>query len=171
MAATNDFRDYAFEPTRIDAAGRNVAQHVYWKLYALENLVRVMVHSILSAEVKPLDWWVVAVAGKIKGDVTYRKSEYATRPAGSKPGNHDIYYVFLPDLTKIITANSHLFRPLIPDIDAWVVRMEQVRLPRNIVCHMNWPNKADRQLISVLYTDLQRLLDRLAASGMALSIP
>jgi hypothetical protein len=74
-------------------------------------------------------------------------------------------------LSKIITANSHLFRPVIPDIDQWIARLEQVRLPRNIVGHMNWPHKTDRQRINVVHADLQQLVQQLAASGTGLSIP
>jgi hypothetical protein len=32
MPATNDFRGYVFDPVRVDAAGKNVGQRVYWKL-------------------------------------------------------------------------------------------------------------------------------------------
>jgi len=45
------------------------------------------------------------------------------------------------------------------------------RLPRNIVGHMNWPHKTDRQRIDVVHADLQQLLQSLVASGTSLSIP
>jgi hypothetical protein len=170
VPATNDFRTYPFHPDRLNAAGKNVGQKVYWKLYAIENLVRVLAHSVLTAQVGP-NWWDVAVDRDIQGGVKRRRADYTNRPWHSTPGKHEVYYAFLSDLNRIITANSHLFRPLIPDIDQWVARIEQVRLPRNIVGHMNWPHKTDRQRIDVVHSDLQQLVQQLAASGTALSIP
>jgi hypothetical protein len=170
MPAPKDFRAYAFDPRRVDAAGRNIGQHVYWRLYAIENMLRVITHSVLSAQIGA-HWWAVAVAPTIQGKVARTKSDYATRPWHSTPGKHDIYYVFLSDLSKIIAANSHLFAPTIPDIDQWIARLEQVRLPRNIVGHMNWPHKTDRQRIDVVHADLHQLLGQLVASGIVLSAP
>lgn len=170
MPTVNDFRGYAFDPGRVDAAGKNIAQNVYWKLYAIENLVRVVTHTVLITQVGA-NWWAVSVAPDIRSGVTRRRSDYATQPWHSTPGKHDVYYAFLSDLSKIIAANSHLFKPLIPDIDQWIARIEQVRLPRNIVGHMNWPHKTDRKRIDVVHADLQQLVQQLTASGTALTIP
>jgi len=170
MPSTNDFRSYAFDHNRIDAAGKNIGGKVYWKLYAIENLVRVIVHSILTVQAGP-NWWSITVNPFIQGNVGRRMADYVNRPWHSTPGRHDIYYAFLSDLSKIITANSHLFMPVIPDIDQWIARIEQVRLPRNIVGHMNWPSKTDRQRIDVVHSDLQHLAQQLVGSGTALIIP
>jgi hypothetical protein len=170
MPTTNDFRNYAFDAGRVDAAGKNVGQKVYWKLYAIENLLRVIVHSILNAQAGP-NWWTVAVDPGIQGGVTRRKVDSANRPWHSTSGRHEVYYAFLPDLSKIITANSHLFWPLISDIDQWIARIEQVRVPRNIVGHMNWLSKTDRQRIDVVHADLHQLVQKLISAGTALSIP
>lgn len=170
MPSTQDFRTFAFDPERVDAAGKNVGQRVYWQLYVIENLVRVIVHSVLNAQVGA-NWWTVAVDPGIQGSVTRRRADYANRPWHSTPGRHEIYYAFLSDLNKIITANSHLFRPIISDIDQWIARIEQVRLPRNIVGHMNWPGRTDRQRIDVVHADLHQLTQQLIASGTVLSIP
>jgi hypothetical protein len=169
-SAYKDFRNFVFDPNRVDAAGKDVGHKVYWKLYAIENLVRVIVHSVLSAQVGN-NWWVNAVDPTIKDNVQRRKTDYAKQPWHSPPGMHDIYYAFLSDLSKIIATNSHLFIPVISDIDAWIARIEQVRLPRNIVGHMNWPNKVDRQRIDVVYADLHQLVQRLSGSGTNLIIP
>lgn len=170
MVATKDFRQYAFDPSRVDAAGKDVARNIYWKLYAIENTVRVIAHSVLLAQIGA-HWWTVAVDPGIQGNVTRRRLEYASHPWHSTPGKHDVYFAFLSDLSKILAANSHLFTPVIPDIHQWVARIEQIRLPRNIVGHMNWPHKTDRQRIDVVYADLQHLLQQLAASKTGLSIP
>ena len=170
MPAATDYRNYTFDRGRVDTAGKNIGGRVYWKLYAIENLVRVVAHSVLTAQAGP-NWWTVAVDPKLRKRVEDRMNDYASRPWHSTPGKHDIYYTFLSDLNKIITANSHLFKPVIPDIDQWVARIEQVRLPRNIVGHMNWPSATDRQRTDVCHADLQQLVHHLASSGVTLSIP
>jgi hypothetical protein len=170
VPAPNDFRVYPFHVDRLDAAGKNIGQKVYWKLYAIENLVRVLAHSVLTAQAGA-GWWAVAVDPDIQRAVQRRQADYTNQPWHSTPGKHEIYYAFLPDLSRIITANSHLFKPMIKDIDQWIARIEQVRLPRNIVGHMNWPHKTDRQRIDVVHSDLQQLLQSLVKSGTTLSIP
>ena len=156
MPKAADFRNYAFDPTRIDLAGKDVGRKVYWKLYTIENLLRIIIHSVLSVQMNP-NWWAVAVDPSIKSKVASHKSEYAKMPWHSTPGKHDLYYTFLSDLNKIITANSHLFTPSIPDINQWVARIEQIRMPRNIIGHVNWLTATDRKRIDVFYDDIQHL--------------
>ena len=98
-------------------------------------------------------------------------ASYAQKPWHSTPGKHEIYYTFLGDLNEIIRANSHLFAPAIPDIDQWMARLEQIRLPRNIVGHMNWLTTADRKRVDVLHSDLQALLRQLVTAGVTIQIP
>lgn len=169
MPATSDFRNYAFSAHRVDASGKNVGRGVYWKLYAIENLLRVIAHSILTVQIGP-GWWE-GVDPSIKDSVQRRKAQYAERPWHSMPGRHELYYTFLSELSKIITAHSHLFSPIIADIDQWVARIEQVRLPRNIVGHMNWPHSVDRRRIDLMHYDLCQLVQQLLASGRDLSVP
>lgn len=170
MPSVRDFRTYAFDRARVDTAGRNIGSRVYWKLYAIENLLRVLVHSVLT-EQAGANWWTVTVDPKLQQRVAGLMKEYASSPWHSIPGKHDVYYTFLSDLSKIITANSHLFKPIIPDIDQWIARIEQVRLPRNTVGHMNWPSTTDRQRIDVCHADLQQLVQQVASQGVPLSVP
>lgn len=159
-----DFRSQVFDAAKIDSCGKDVGRNVYWKLYAVENLLRVVVHSVLTAQYGA-NWWTVTVHPDTQAQVARFMSQYAKQPWHSTPGQHEIYYTFLSDLNAIITANSHLFRAVIPDIDQWIARIEQARLPRNIVGHMNWPHTTDRQRIDVLYADLQALVKHLGRSG------
>lgn len=170
MPRTADFRGYAIDAGRLDSSGKYVGRKVYWKLYAIENLIRIIVHSVLTAQVGS-NWWNVAVDPGIQGSVRTRMAEYAKQPWHSTPGKHEIYYSFLSDLNKIITANSHLFKPHIADIDQWIARIEQVRLPRNIVGHMNWPSATDRNRIDVFYADIQHLVGHLLTTTLSLAIP
>jgi len=158
MPATRDFRSVAqFELGGVDRSGKNIGTQVYWKLYAIENIVRVIIHSVLSVQITPGPWWDIAVSPPLQRKANNFRSRYTTRPWHSSPGNHGIYYLGLVDLNEIIRPNSHLFRPVIPDIDQWMAKLEQVKLPRNVVAHMNWPNPTDRMRIDVLYRDIHEL--------------
>jgi len=166
--AVRDFRLAAFDASKVDASGRHVGRRVYWQLYAIENLVRVTASTVLSGELGP-SWWTKAVDGKMRGRIDERKADYAH--SKSTPGKHDISYTVLTELTKIVATNSDLFRPLIPGIDEWVARLEELRLPRNVVGHMNWPNATDRQRIDTLYAELHALVKQLAGAGVTFVIP
>lgn len=50
-------------------------------------------------------------------------------------------------------ANSNLFHPILPHLDKWIVGIEDLRLPRNIIAHMNYPNSIDMTRIDVFYAD------------------
>lgn len=170
MARAADFRRHAFDLGRVDSGGKDVGRNVYWKLYAIENILRVVIHSVLSVQINA-NWLNVAVDPTVLGRVAKFRGDYAATPWHSTPGTHDVYYLFLSDLNKIISANSHLFKPSIPDIDNWISRIEQINKPRNIVGHMNWLTTTDRKRIDVMYDDLQHLTNRLKTAGLSLVIP
>ncbi len=165
-----DFRTCAFDVANVDSSGKDVGRKVYWKLYAVENLIRVVVHSVLTAEINP-KWWSVAVNPDIQESVTKFMTRDAKRPWHSRQGRHEIYYTYLSDLSEIMRANSNLFLVHIPDVDQWIARIEQALLPRNIVGHMNWLNATDRMRIDVFYDDFQALIRKLASSGFTFMIP
>jgi hypothetical protein len=170
MAGIKDFRDSTFSRPRVEVCGRYLGHNSYWKLYAIENYLRVIMHSVLIAQI-PAPWWDNAVDKKLKEKVAFVKNRYAIKPTHTSPGKHDIYYAFLPDLNKIILANSNLFRSSIPDIDTWIPKIEDIWIPRNLVGHMNYPNVADRKRIDKLYYELSKLMEHLENSILDIKIP
>ncbi len=170
MPGVQDFRDSPFARPLIERCGRYLGHSSYWKLYAIENYLRVILHSVLSVQIPP-PWWDKAVGPDTKKRVEVVKRGYAKKPFHTSPGRHDIYYVYLPDLNKIMLANSNLFLGLIPDVDVWITRIEDVRIPRNLVGHMNYPNRTDRDRIDKLHAELSGLVARLEKSSLALRIP
>jgi hypothetical protein len=170
MAVPLDFRTKPLSLNAIADCGRYSGRISYWRLYVIENVVRVITHSVLTVQIGP-KWWTVAVSPWIDKKVQGVKADYRSQPHRANPGNHDIYYLFLPDLTKIISTHAGLFNPIIPEIDTWIARLESIRLPRNIVGHMNWPNNKDRSDVDRLYRDIKRLHQQLQRPGFNLIIP
>lgn len=170
-AKVKDFRAHAFDVKNVRASGKDVGARVYPQLYTIENLMRVVVHSVLTAQLGS-SWWNIAAEPDLKKAVDKRKKQYAAKPWHGTPGKHEVYFVYLSELTKILTTHSDQFTPHIPDVGAWTARLEQVRVPRNIVGHMNWPTPTDRSRIEVCLTDVEHLVAQLATSSvLSLKIP
>lgn len=178
MPRVVDYRIIPFQVSKVGDSGRYVGRTAYWKLYAIENLVRVMINSILPDQLGS-DWWSTVASnsgsrrrGQTLGDqVETLKRKYQQSPNRTSPGNHDIYYLYLPDLTKIIFNNRAVFLPVIPDIDDWIARIENLILPRNVVAHMNWLNQPDNTEIEEVYIGLKRLASELIRNGRSMTIP
>ena len=170
MPLVRDFRRYPYKSDRVKRCGRNVANGPYWRLYTLENTMRVVINSVLSSQVGQ-NWWSTAVDPGIVKKAQKRRARYAARRRHANPGAHDIYLVDLFDLIEILRVNSHLFLPIIPETNQWLTTLESVRLARNIVGHMNFPNAFDRSVIDSAYRKLPRLVGRLSNSNVPVTIP
>jgi len=170
MPVVRDFRKYSFHSSRVDRCGRHIGSKVYWKLFAIENTIRVVIHSVLTAQIGA-QWWATAVDRKIVAKAQSVRNDYAARPQNANPGAHDIHLVFLRDLTEIIRANNNLFAPVVPNTNQWIATLEAIRVPRNLVGHMNFPNTFDRNAIDSAHSQLPALLGHLIASNVPLEIP
>lgn len=170
MPIVRDFRNYSFSPVRIERCGRFIGRRSYWKLYAVENVLRIFIHSALSAQISPA-WWDVAVDPKIRKNAEKFRTQYTKRPSHTQPGGHGIYYVFLSDLNKIIAANSNLLSPVVANIDSWIANIEEIRIPRNVVGHMNFPNEPDRRRIDRIYSEIRTLIQELETHRLPVQIP
>ena len=170
MPPLRDFKEFAFLPRRVDRCGRNVGSTSYWKLYSIENTVRVIIHSVLSKQISK-QWWGTAVNPTVAKEAQKRRARHAAKPKHANPGSHDIYLINLFDLTEILRVNSHLFVPIIPETDQFLVVLESIRMPRNILGHMNFPNAYDRNAVDTAYKQLPTILDRLTAGNVPIAIP
>ena len=160
MGTIKDFRLTQFDSNVLNRCGKHIGKQTYWKLYAIENIFRVIIHSILAIQIpKPDDWWSVAVDGNIRDKAERFQKNYLKKFWHGKPGTHGIYYIDLKDLNEILRANANLFDPVIPELDRWILGIEDLRLPRNVVAHMNFPGKTDIKRIDVFYDDCLNLLD------------
>jgi hypothetical protein len=162
-----DYRTLPFSLASLDAAGTSAGRSVYRQLYGIENILRVVIHSVLTAQIGG-NWWGIAVAPGVQNKVRGVQASYAAAPGRTPAVRHPLYYTFLPDLSDIIRPNTHLFLPAVPDIATWLVRIERIRLPRNIVGHMNWPTQSDRRLIRETYRAARGTIADVLAAGVPL---
>jgi len=170
MPRLRDFRNYSYQASRIDRCGRDIGSKRYWKLYAIENTIRVIIHSVLNVQIG-IQWWDNAVGPTIKGRARDVRARYAGKPQNANPGAHEIHLVFLGDLTEIIRSNSHLFTPVVPKTNQLIATLEEIRVPRNLVGHMNFPNAFDRHAIDNAYSQLPALLQDLRSRNVPIEVP
>src|SRR6202021_2732749 len=137
MSLVRDFRKYSFVARHVDRCGRHIGSRVYWKLYAIENTLRVIVNSVLSQQISQ-QWWGQAVDPKLAIKAQKRRQRYAAKPKHANPGWHDIYLVDLFDLTEIFRINSHLFIPIVPETDEFLVLLDAMSVSRNTLGQMNF---------------------------------
>jgi hypothetical protein len=169
MPTVTDFRYTALNFAAITACGRYQGRRSYWRLYHIENTLRIVVHSILTVQISS-GWWATAVDPGTQAKATRYHGSYKGRSWFGHVGNHGIYHIDLSDLAKIIRVNSHEFRPIVPDIDDWILDLELVRRPRNQVAHMNLADAADQQAIDRLYRKCPKLVSQVQAR-VPLAIP
>ncbi|MEK7728492.1 MAG: hypothetical protein AAB354_08770 [candidate division KSB1 bacterium] len=169
MPTVVDFRISTFHHNKVDTNGKYIGRRSYPKLYAIENLFRVIIHSVLSAQVHA-NWWEVVVDKGIRSKAERFQQNYVKKASHSKPGRHGIYYIDLKDLNEILRVNAAFFDPIIPDLNKWILGIEEIRLPRNIVAHMNFPHQTDMKRIDVFYHDCLNLVAGLQAR-IELEIP
>jgi hypothetical protein len=170
MPLVRDFRKYTFTSLRVDRCGRNVATKAYWKLYAIENTIRVVVNSVLLRQIGA-EWWSIAVDPTVAREAHRQRNRSVANPKHANPGSHDIYLISLFHLTEILRTNSNLFEPVIPETNQLLVALELMRGSRNLVGHMNFPNAYDRDMVDIAYKQLPTILARLAASNVPITIP
>jgi hypothetical protein len=128
------------------------------------------VNSVLLSQIGP-NWWTTAVDPNTLRKARQRRARYSARPQHANPGHHDLYLIDLFDLVEILRINSHLFLPIIPETNQWLVTIESVRFARNIVGHMNFPNAFDYNAINYAYQQLPTLVGRLSANNVPLAVP
>ena len=170
MPIVHDFRKHSFSSDRIGQCGRFVGSKLYWKLYAIENSFRIVIHSVLTAQMG-VNWWALAVEPKVAKKAADRRAAYAARPSNASPGTSDIHLLYLSELTNILRASSHEFTRIVPDTNNWIITLESIRVPRNLVGHMNFPNAFDKAAIDSAYSQLPSLLGHLSVHNVPLLIP
>lgn len=172
MSQLTDFRASArFSPKRIKKSGSGIGKTIYPRLYTVENLLRILIHSTLSAQLGQT-WWQIAVDPRVQKKISGFQSMYARRPWHTNPGKHEIYYMDLFDLIELLRVNGHIISIIVVDIDQWVAKLESIRLPRNVVAHMNFLSAKDRSRIDTLHSDLMVLFQTIEKSKtLSLQIP
>jgi hypothetical protein len=170
MPLVRDFRSATFKPVRIDRCGRYVGSKLYWKLYAIENTLRIVINSVLTQQIGP-NWWSLAVDPRIVSKAVQIRANYVAKPKNAHPGIDDLHLIFLTDLTNILRDNSHQFLPVVTDTNNWIATLEALRMPRNLVGHMNFPNAFDKAAIDLAYSRLPSLVGQLTTNGVPILIP
>jgi len=145
-----DYRNFNWNTGVLTTYGKTLGKDYYWKIYVSENTIRVMIHSVLAIQVGP-DWWDKVVDPGIRGTATRIRNNYLTQTPQRNPGRHDIYCTYLPNLGRILFDNKGYFYPLLPEVEKIIIGLEKIRLPRNLIGHMNVLTGTDKRSITNFY--------------------
>lgn len=159
MASIEDFRiDDDFARAKVNRSGRIVGRTIYWKLYSIENLLRVLIDSTLSVAYPEPRWWMFVLSRKQLGEIESRRQEHKILPWSSTRGNHALYYLNLSELGGIILATEPYMSSVIEDTDALIRGIATIRQPRNVVAHMSFPSEDDKSHIDDLHSQVVSLI-------------
>ncbi len=177
MPQIRDFREVSFSQQNVEMCGKFLSRQTYWKLYIIENTLRIIINSVLTVQYheKGGEWWSDLAGGEAKKNAERNIKRYLTTEAKffSVPGNHPIYFVDIKDFSSIIRENSNLFIDVLGEksYNKILVEIENIIIPRNIVAHMNFPTKTDRHRIDTFAQDINVYLEFLNKKDIEIKIP
>jgi hypothetical protein len=170
MALCRDFRLCRPSKIRIRECGVYLGEALYPRLYFTENATRIIVHSVLTVQLPP-PWPAIAIDADTAREILRVRASYLANPRNASAGSHDVYFLFLPKLSRIVRTNIGHFQQVIPTAQAWVAALDNVRLPRNLVGHMNWPKSFDRAAIIRASEETRKAFKALEGSRIPVLIP
>lgn len=156
----SDFRLASFDEKALLSYGKVLGRNYYWKVFASENILRIVINSVLSVQVDA-DWWLKVVDHDIVCDAKDVRQNYLSAIPSRDPGRHGIYCTYLSRLERILFKNRGSFIYYLPNVDDLIVSLNAVLLPRNLMGHMNHLTESDRRKIGELYGLCENAVDRL----------
>lgn len=154
-----DFRYKPFSDVSIIIdSGKYAGNRFYYKLFVIENLIRIIINTIMINDYPLRDWWAHAVDGGIKKS-WHRRSRH-----------HGIYHVFLKDLNTIIINNRIFIETYISDLDDLILTIENFNDTRRKIAHTKYLNTVDLNQLDKLYNLTKRLTIELS-SHLTIVIP
>lgn len=158
-----DFRKFSFDERPLLSYGKVLGRHYYWKIYASENILRLMIHSVLSVQMDN-EWWETAVDDNIKREAARVRTRYVSGGFSKKIPAHNIYCVYLPMIEKILFDNHKRFLVFFTEIEIenLIISLNAVINPRNLLGHMNTLDTSDRAKIGELYNICKRYIKKLS---------
>lgn len=154
-----DFRNKSFSDISIviDSA-KYSGNRFYYKLFVIENLIRIIINTILINDYPLPDWWEHAVDGRLKKSWHGRSS------------HHGIYHVFLKELNTIMINNRNFIETYISDLDSLILEIENFNVSRRKIAHTKFLNSSDITQLDTLY-DLTKRLTKELSNRLVILIP
>ena len=150
-------RTYPLVSERLGAAGRNLGSEVYPRLFLLENSIRCLISRRLSKSAS--NWWDTLVPRAVQENVSRTMKREKRCPYRRPRGSSELSYANFSDLRDIILANGAHFRDVIPDMEWFKVKMDEVYMARNSLAHCVSLSNEDILRITVFFGDWKRSLE------------
>ncbi len=145
--------EFAFNAQIVYDAGKMAS--VFTAFFCLENSARGLIAERLSFR-KGVDWWSLAVPGKIKTAVEKLKEKEAVNKYHTARSTASIGYTLFGNLAQIIIANWDDFSDIFPD-QAWIMsRFNDLEMSRNVIMHTGTLPQIEVERIESILRDWSR---------------
>ncbi|BCX03855.1 MAG: hypothetical protein KatS3mg053_1793 [Candidatus Roseilinea sp.] len=134
-----------------------LGEEAYPQIVVLENSIRALIEQRLSAI--SANWWTDLVPASVRTSVQRTIDKEKRYPYREKRGQNPLVYCNFADLKEIVTANHSEFRDVIPDLEWFKTKMDEVYMARNNLAHSVLLTKDDMTRIALFYRDWARLLE------------
>jgi len=144
------------KPTFIQQAVA-IGEEAYPQVVVLENSIRALIEKKLSAI--RTDWWKSLVPSSVQESVQRTIDKEKKYPYREKRGQNPLVYCNFADLKEIVIANHSEFCDVIPNLEWFKTKMDEVYMARNNLAHSVLLTKDDMTRIALFYRDWARLLE------------
>jgi hypothetical protein len=142
MATIADFRNRNFNLILIDKCGKYLGKEAYCLLYSIENIFRIIIHSVLTIQINKDNWWFSVADKDMMAEANKNKQKYVAEFPDIKIGMHEIYHVNLSHLKSILEKQSFAFLPILKEkkqlLSECINLLKIIISPRNKIAHMNF---------------------------------
>jgi hypothetical protein len=73
-----DYRNFNWDIFVLTSYGKELGKNYYWKIYVSENIIRIIIHSVLKVQVGP-NWWNHVVDPNIQRTAARKDSSKESR--------------------------------------------------------------------------------------------
>lgn len=146
----NDFRNKPYNLNSIVFSGKYSGNRFYYKLFIIENLIRIILHTILTNESPSTsNWWNDCVPNYLK------------KPWHRRSPHHGVYHLFLKDLIDILRRNRPLIEPHVSNFNELILEIELFNNARRKIAHTKYLNADDLDKLDNLYSRTKSLIKKI----------
>lgn len=156
---SKDFRNKSYSINNLITSGKYSGNRFYYKLFVIENMIRIFIHTILENDNPTvLEWWDELVPNRLK------------KTWHSMSSHHGIYHIFLNDLNSLIIENRPLIEPYVDNLDDLILEIELFNDVRRKIAHTKFLNTNDIKKLDELYIKSKKIIDEISKK-LVIEIP
>ena len=148
--------DFKFPPDIADKG--NEMTWCYFKLYCLENFLRLFTENVAINNLGIKYWELLKIKKEILEKIKSRKEKEEQNRWLSLRGNSNIFYMDFDDIRRLIISNWNLFATYFPD-QPWITqRLTDLYKIRNLIAHNSYIDRNDQKTLDTFANNIYNQL-------------